>query len=300
MTPPPHSPPKIHPSCRREASLLGTKDEKDATNPAALLILERENNSIIFPGVQQYALFCIIPIGQKALKQEESKDQSEKIIYLFCRMASVSPWSRRVQGSNREFQSRIKSRSPILDQTEKSKCSLVYTKSDVGNFFRVIDISGLGRSSNWRTFGWLLIRGGRPALLKRKVNMSCVVWWLMVEASLMWLLSFLPQESQSTARKLGGGHPSIQVHVYLLLPFKYTMSRTHDFVNFSMGKHFGLIFFHTKCSIFPTKISGMIRCDPIDTVALVWAGKLLELLNVKVGTFVTNFVFVSGSNFLGP
>ena len=112
MTPPPHSPPKIHPSCRREASLLGTKDEKDATNPAALLILERENNSIIFPGVQQYALFCIIPIGQKALKQEESKDQSEKMVYLFCRMASVSPWSRRVQGSNREVQSWIKSRSP--------------------------------------------------------------------------------------------------------------------------------------------------------------------------------------------
>ena len=96
------------------------------------------------------------------------------------------------------------------------------------------------------------------------------------------------------------GRPSILVHVYLLLPFKYTMSRTHDFVNFSMGKHFGLIFFHTKCSIFPTKISGMIRCDPIDTVALVWARKLLELLNAKVGTFVTNFVFVSGSNFLGP
>ena len=152
----------------------------------------------------------------------------------------------------------IKPRSPILDQTEKSKCSLVFTKSDVGNFFRVIDISGLGRSSNWRTFGWLLIRGGRPELLKRKVNMSCVVWWLMVEASLMWLLSFLPQESQSTARKLGGGHPSRHIYIF----FKFSTSQKHR-----------------RCD----RISAMSWCNPIDTVPRCGLESCLNYWTQKLG-----------------
>ena len=116
------------------------------------------------------------------------KTISEKMFYLSCRMASVSPWSRGVQRSNEEV-----------------KVRLGFNQIWLWELFPGHRYITSWKKQELRTYGWLLMRGGRPQLLKRKRDFElCGERWSKSFVNVTFIIYF--SEISKHCWKVGGGH----------------------------------------------------------------------------------------------